>query len=157
MRSLSAMMGNFRLLPEISLMSLIHPPWLSTVFADSPMSFTPRLVNSGSSFAKAPSSDKWASQLEHSVQWILSALTSSAHWSVVFRMAEENYPVVADEFVEVDRAICGISLEIGSNRSKAQSGGALLANSMRFRWGQGIDAGCCSRLWSLFLRTHVDF
>ena len=56
-------------------------------------------------------------------------------------MAEENYPVVADEFVEVDRAICGISLEIGSNGSKAQSGGALLANSMRFQWGQRIDAG----------------
>jgi hypothetical protein len=38
------------------LMSLIHPPWLSIVFADRPISFTPRLVNSGSSFANAPSS-----------------------------------------------------------------------------------------------------
>ena len=50
------MIGNLRVLPEISLMSLIQPPWLSTVFALKPMSLTPRLVNSGSSFAKAPSS-----------------------------------------------------------------------------------------------------
>lgn len=54
--SLSPMMGNLSVLPEISSMSLIHPEWLSIVFADSPISLTPRLVNSGSSFANAPSS-----------------------------------------------------------------------------------------------------
>ena len=36
--------------------TLIQPPWLSTVFADRPMSLTPRFENSGSSLAKAPSS-----------------------------------------------------------------------------------------------------
>lgn len=50
------MIGNVRLLPVISLISLIHPPWLSRVLADSPINLVPRLVNSGSSFAKAPSS-----------------------------------------------------------------------------------------------------
>ena len=56
LRSLSPMMGNLRLLPEISLMSLIQPSCESTVFAERPMSLAPRRVNSGSSFAKAPSS-----------------------------------------------------------------------------------------------------
>lgn len=55
-RSLSPMIGNLSLLPEISSMSLIHPPCESTVFADRPINFTPRLVNSGSSLAKAPNS-----------------------------------------------------------------------------------------------------
>jgi len=54
--SLSPMMGNFRLLPEISSMSLIQPSWLSMVLAERPISFALRLVNSGSSFANAPSS-----------------------------------------------------------------------------------------------------
>jgi hypothetical protein len=56
LRSLSPMMGNFSLLPLISSMSLIQPSWESIVFAERPMSFAPRRVNSGSSFAKAPSS-----------------------------------------------------------------------------------------------------
>lgn len=56
LRSLSPMMGNLRLLPEISLMSLIQPACESIVFAERPMSLAPRRVNSGSSFAKAPSS-----------------------------------------------------------------------------------------------------
>ncbi len=55
-RSLSPMIGNLRVLPEISSMSLIHPPCESTVFADRPINLTPRLVNSGSSLAKAPNS-----------------------------------------------------------------------------------------------------
>jgi len=53
---LSPIMGNLSDVCEISLMSLIQPPWLSMVFALRPMSLTPRLVNSGSSLAKAPSS-----------------------------------------------------------------------------------------------------
>jgi hypothetical protein len=48
--------GNFSWEPEISSMSLIQPSWLSMVLAERPMSFAPRLVNSGSSLAKAPSS-----------------------------------------------------------------------------------------------------
>ena len=56
LRSLSPIMGNLSLLPLISSMSLIQPPWLSMVFADKPINLTPRLVNSGSSFANAPSS-----------------------------------------------------------------------------------------------------
>lgn len=54
--SLSPMIGNLRFVPEISLISLIHSPCLSIVFALSPMSLTPLFVNSGSSLAKAPSS-----------------------------------------------------------------------------------------------------
>lgn len=54
--SLSPMMGNLSWLPLISSMSLIQPPWLSTVLALKPISFTPRFVNSGSSFANAPNS-----------------------------------------------------------------------------------------------------
>lgn len=54
--SLSPMIGKFKWAPDTSLMSLIQPSWLSMVLAERPMSFTPRLVNSGSSFAKAPSS-----------------------------------------------------------------------------------------------------
>ena len=50
------MIGKLRFAPLISLMSLIHVLWLSIVFAESPMSLTPRLVNSGSSLANAPSS-----------------------------------------------------------------------------------------------------
>ena len=53
---LSPMIGNLSLLPEISSMSLIQPPWLSIVFALNPMSLTPLFANSGSSFANAPSS-----------------------------------------------------------------------------------------------------
>ena len=53
---LSPIIGNRSSLPEISLMSLIQPPWLSMVFALRPMSLTPRLANSGSSFANAPNS-----------------------------------------------------------------------------------------------------
>jgi len=56
LRSLSPMIGKLNLLPEISSISLIHPPCDSTVFAERPINFTPRLVNSGSSLAKAPSS-----------------------------------------------------------------------------------------------------
>lgn len=54
--SLSPMIGNLSWLPEISSMSLIHPPCESTVLAERPISFTPRLVNSGSNLAKAPNS-----------------------------------------------------------------------------------------------------
>jgi hypothetical protein len=53
---LSPIIGKVSLLPEISSISLIHPAWLSIVLAERPMSFAPRLVNSGSSLAKAPSS-----------------------------------------------------------------------------------------------------
>ena len=56
LRSLSPMIGNLSLLPEISSISLIHPPCESTVLAERPINFTPRLVNSGSSLAKAPNS-----------------------------------------------------------------------------------------------------
>jgi hypothetical protein len=56
LRSLSPMMGKVIVMPAISSISLIHPPWVSTVFAESPINFTPRFVNSGSYFARAASS-----------------------------------------------------------------------------------------------------
>ena len=35
-----------------------------------------------------------------------------AYWCVVFRMREEDGPVVADEFVEVDVAVGGVGIEV---------------------------------------------
>ena len=55
-RSGSAIMGKDRWLPVISSMSLIHKRWESASLALNPIILTPLLVNSGSSFANAPSS-----------------------------------------------------------------------------------------------------
>ena len=50
-----------------------------------------------------------------------STKLSRADWSVVLRMREEDYPVVAYEFVEIYGAGSGISLEIGSSRPESEA------------------------------------
>ena len=42
---------------------------------------------------------------------------------VVLRVGEENYPLVANELVEVDWALCGLGLEVGGNGTQAETGG----------------------------------
>jgi len=39
---------------------------------------------------------------------------------VVLRVGEENYPLVANELVEVDWALCGLGLEVGGNGTQAE-------------------------------------
>jgi hypothetical protein len=42
-----------------------------------------------------------------------------ADWSIVLRVGEEYYPVVADELVEVDVSGGGLSIEIWGNGAEA--------------------------------------
>ena len=44
---------------------------------------------------------------------------------VVLRVGEENYPLVANELVEVDWALCGLGLEVGGNGTQAETGGGV--------------------------------
>lgn len=106
------MIGNFSLLPEISSMSLIQPPWLSIVLALNPMSLTFLFANSGSSFANAPSSVvhlHFDQILPHAI------LLPYLHRSVIFWVTEEDNPTVADEVMEVDRSVRGIGIEVWSS------------------------------------------
>jgi hypothetical protein len=44
-----------------------------------------------------------------------------ADWSVIFWVGEEDYPVVADEIVEVDGAIGGFGVEVWSDGAQTDS------------------------------------
>lgn len=44
-----------------------------------------------------------------------------ADGGVVLGMGEEDHPAVADELVEVDKAIGGIGLKVGGNRAQAKT------------------------------------
>jgi len=44
-----------------------------------------------------------------------------ADWSVIFRVGEEDYPFIADEFMEVDGASGGFSLEVWGNGAEAET------------------------------------
>ena len=44
-------------------------------------------------------------------------------------MGEEDDPVVADEFVEIDRACCGLGLEVGCRGAEPEAGGEMLVFS----------------------------
>jgi len=43
-----------------------------------------------------------------------------ADWSVIFRVGEEDDPVVANELMEVDGASCGLGLEVWGNGAEAE-------------------------------------
>ena len=45
-----------------------------------------------------------------------------ADWSVIFWMREENNPVVANEFMEIDGTGGSLSFEVWCNASKSQAG-----------------------------------
>lgn len=45
-----------------------------------------------------------------------------ADGSVIFRVGEEDDPVVTDELVEVDGASGGLGLEVGGNGTQAETG-----------------------------------
>lgn len=47
-----------------------------------------------------------------------------AHGSVILGVGEEDDPVVADELVEVDLALGGLSLEVGGNRAQTKRSGS---------------------------------
>jgi hypothetical protein len=49
-------------------------------------------------------------------------------------MGEEDYPVVADEFVEVNGAVGGFSLEVWSDGSEAETSGSMLELVNVERW-----------------------
>lgn len=49
---------------------------------------------------------------------------SGADGSVVLRVREENDPVVADELVEVNLALCGLGLEVGGGRAQTKGSGS---------------------------------
>jgi hypothetical protein len=109
------MIGRVNLLPDISSISLIDPPWLSMVLADKPINLTPL-------------SELWLKLCE-------STELSRADWSVIFWVREENNPFVVNEFVEVDGAICGLILEVGRNGAQAEAeDGKVLANTTN-KWG----------------------
>jgi hypothetical protein len=125
-------MGNLSVVWLISLMSEIHPLCDSMVLALRPINLTPRRVNSGSSLAKAPSSeDSQHFWLVHCLSYSFEerldgngkgkSPTGCAYWCVVFRMREENHPAVADKFMEIDRACGGVGLEVWSFASEAES------------------------------------
>ena len=81
---------------------------------------TPRLVNSGSSFAKAPSSVTMSVSVVCLSQGALQH-TCRTDRGVILRMAEKDHPFIADEFVKVNRTIGSICLEVGSNAAETQS------------------------------------
>lgn len=98
------MMGNWRLVPASSSMSLIHSVWDLMVFADRPMSLVPRLVNSGSSLANAPNS-----VVQTGVKSLrLWSLAKVARQDMRIKhkhtlgVRKENNPVVTNEVVELD-------------------------------------------------------
>lgn len=144
------MMGNLSFEPLISSMSLIHPPWESTVLAERPISLTPRLVNSGSSLANAPSSLRAVShrlyapskeRRKGSAGWSLveqdGKPTSCAHWGVIFRMAEKHNPLVADELMEVDWPVGSIGFEVGGSRPETEATMSLSSAACDRRGGAG--------------------
>ena len=45
---------------------------------------------------------------------------SRADWRVVLWMRKQNHPAVANEVVEVDFAVCGLSVEVWGNATQAQ-------------------------------------
>ena len=45
---------------------------------------------------------------------------SNAYGCEVCRVREENSPRVADPLVELNRSLCGLSFEIGSDRTEAE-------------------------------------
>lgn len=49
-----------------------------------------------------------------------------ADWSVIFWVREENGPLVANELMEVDRALSGFGVEVWSSVAKAERLDALL-------------------------------
>lgn len=48
---------------------------------------------------------------------------SGAYWGVILWVREENDPLVADELVEVNVAIGGLSLEVGGFRAETERSG----------------------------------
>lgn len=60
--------------------------------------------------------------------------------SVVFGVGEEDDPLVANEFVEVDRTGGGLCLEVGGNAAESE---AVDGQYLRYRQGQAH-----SRFWA---------
>jgi len=54
-----------------------------------------------------------------------SSELGGADWSVILWVGEEDYPLVADELVEVDWAIGGLSLEVWGGRAETKWGSSL--------------------------------
>lgn len=46
----------------------------------------------------------------------------SAHWSIIFRVGEEDSPFITHPLVKVDHTGCRLGYKIGGDRSKAQTG-----------------------------------
>jgi hypothetical protein len=51
-----------------------------------------------------------------------STKLGGADWSVIFRVGEEDNPVVANELMEVDGASGGLGLEVWGNGAEAETG-----------------------------------
>lgn len=78
---------------------------------------------------------------------------------VVFWVGKEHDPFVADELVEVDGAIGGLSLEVRSNRTKAEPGSGQLeaiTETLMLRRGVGLRLGAVSLGSHLLCRLGVD-
>lgn len=60
-----------------------------------------------------------ASSVELRFEFGESTELGGADWGIVLWVREEDDPVVADEFVEVDWALGGLGLEIRSNTAQA--------------------------------------
>lgn len=91
------------------------------VLALRPMSFAPRLVNSGSSLANAPSSVVQTGLLSRSQRvgtW--HPREQGRNVRVVLWVREENDPIVANEVVEVDGTVGGLGVEVGGDAAQAE-------------------------------------
>ena len=124
------------------------------MFAERPISLTPRLVNSGSSFANAPSSV--VQTFTANQQFCVSTVDlGKPYRCVVFRVGKEHKPFVADELVEVDGTVGGLGLEVRGNRTKAEprSGQLEAITEMLMFRRRGVGAGL--RLRAVSFRTHI--
>lgn len=63
-----------------------------------------------------------------------SAELGRADWSVILWVGEKDDPVVADEIVEVDWAICGLSVEVWGNGAKTERSSRFLRHDSDFVW-----------------------
>jgi hypothetical protein len=125
------MIGKVNLLPEISSISLIDPPWLSMVLADKPINLTPLS--------------------ELLLKLCESSELSRADWSVIFWVREENNPFVVNEFVEVDGAICGLILEVGRNGAQAEARDRKALANKTNKWGdkRNSTSDLDDRIWPI--------
>jgi hypothetical protein len=143
------MMGKVRLQGVTSLMSLIQPWWDSTLLAlysrkesvngrhplagCCPGTYKTNQLHTtlvelglqlreGTKLGGACGSEVILSKIQHRVSWEVQRLCfRNQNGEKTHRVGEENDIVVADELVEVDLALVGLSLEVGGSRAETDA------------------------------------